>query len=97
LKVVWSLSALRDLRTQQLYIARTQPAAATRVAQRIKSAANRLATYPRYGRQVAWDATRHFRELPVATTPFVVLYTTDIAADTILIVRVVHGAQFREP
>jgi len=97
LKVVWSLGALRDLRTQQLYVARTQPAAASRIAQRIKSAANRLATYPRYGRQAAWDPTGHFRELPVSTTPFVVLYTIDMAAEMVFIARVVHGARFREP
>jgi len=92
LKVVWSLGALRDLRTQQLYLARTQPEAASRIAQRVKSAANRLATYPRYGRQATWDPTGHVRELPVATTPSVVLYTIDIAAQIVLIVRVVHGA-----
>jgi ParE toxin of type II toxin-antitoxin system, parDE len=37
------------------------------------------------------------RELPVAVTPYVVLYTIDTSADEVVIVRVVHGAQLRGP
>ena len=97
MRVAWSLRALRELRDQRRYIARTQPAAAARIAARIVAAADRLETYPRYGRAASWDETGRLRELPVARTPFVVLYTIDAAAEVVLIVRVVHGAQLRGP
>ena len=80
---------------QPRYIARTRPAAAARIAARIVAAADRLETYPHYGRVASWDETGRLRELPVARTPFVVLYTIDAAAEAVLIVRVVHGAQLR--
>jgi hypothetical protein len=44
-----------------------------------------------------WDATGRLRELPVAATPFVVLYTVDEPTATIVIVRILHGAQRRGP
>jgi toxin ParE1/3/4 len=87
--------ALRDLRTQRAYIARTQPAAAQREARQIISATDRLAIYPEYGRLATWDATGRLRELVVAGTPFVVLYT--LGPESIIIVRVLHGAQRRRP
>ena len=97
MSVVWSLRALRELRDQRLYIARTQPDAAAQIAARIIAATDRLETYPHYGRTASWDETDRLRELPIARTPFVVLYTIDEAANTVLIVRVVHGAQLRGP
>ena len=97
MRVSWSLRALRELRDQRLYIARTQPDAAARIASRIIAATDRLETYPHYGRAAHWDETATLRELPVANPPFVVLYTIDDAAEVIVIVRVVHGAQLRGP
>jgi plasmid stabilization system protein ParE len=94
-KVVWSLRALHELRAQRRFIARTQPAAANKIAERIMAATSLLETYPRYGRVASWDATDRLRELPIAGTPFIVLYTIDGAAEIILVVRVVHGAQLR--
>ncbi len=91
MRVVWSLRARSELRAQRRYVMQTQPAAAARIVQRIVAATDHLATYPHYGRSVTWDATGHFREMPVAGTPFVVLYTID--ADTVVIVRLMHGAQ----
>lgn len=96
MRVAWSLRALRELRAQRRYIALTQPSAARRTVERIIAATDRLETYPRYGRAASWDATRRLRELPVAGTPFLVLYTID-AAGMVLIVRVIHGAELRGP
>jgi toxin ParE1/3/4 len=95
--VAWSLRARQELAAQRRYIAQTQPAAAARLAQRIVAATDRLATYPHLGRAALWDATGRLRELPAAGTPFVILYTVDEAAATIVIVRVLHGAQRRGP
>jgi toxin ParE1/3/4 len=91
--VAWSLRARRELAAQRRYIAQMQPAAAARLAQRVVAATDRLATYPHLGRAAVWDATGRLRELPVAGTPFLVLYTIDEATATIVIVRVLHGAQ----
>ncbi len=91
--VTWSVRALRELRSQRDYITRTQPAAAARIAQLIISATDRLSIYPEYGRRAAWDRGGRLRELVIAGTPFVLLYVID--ADSIVIVRVLHGAQRR--
>ena len=94
--VVWSSRALRELRSRRRFIARTRPAAASRIVERILGVADRLDAYPHYGRVASWDVTGRFREPPVAGTPFVMLYTIDVA-EAVLIVRLVHGAQLREP
>jgi toxin ParE1/3/4 len=93
MRLVWSVRALRELRAQREYIARTQPAAAARVAEHLVAATDRLTIYPNYGRQATWDVSGRLRELVVAGTPFVVLYT--VADDTVIVVRVVHAAQRR--
>ena len=95
MKVVWSSRALRELRSQRRFIASVRPAAAAQLVERIVAATDRLETYPRYGRAAPWDATGRLRELPVAGTPYIVLYTID--AETVIVVRLVHGAQLLEP
>lgn len=95
MKVVWSSRALRELRSQRRYIARTRPAAAARIVERIIAVTDGLEAYPHYGRVATWDVMGRFRELPVPGTPFIVLYTLD--AGTVLIDRLVHGAQLHEP
>ena len=91
--ITWSVHALRELRALREYIGRTQPAAASSIAEQIISATDRLAIYPEYGRRASWDATGRLRELVVAATPFLVLYT--IGPESIVVVRVLHGAQRR--
>lgn len=93
MNVTWSVRALRELRTQREYIALTQPAAAARIAKRTIGATDPLAIHPDYGRRASWDATGRLRELVVSGTPFIILYTT--GARSIIIVRVLHGAQRR--
>jgi plasmid stabilization system protein ParE len=95
--VTWSVRARNELADQRQYIAQSQPHAAARIAERILLAAARLASYPFYGRPALWDVHGQLRELPVAATPYVVLYTIDRTADVVVIVRVVQGAQLRGP
>jgi plasmid stabilization system protein ParE len=94
-RVTWSQRARRELDAQQRYIAQDQPAAATRSAARIVAATDRLAMYPRYGRAAAWDVRHRLRELPVAATPYVVIYAIDTTADEVIVVRIVHGSPYR--
>ncbi len=65
------------------------------MVERIIAVTDRLEAYPHYGRVAAWDVTGRFRELPVAGTPFIVLYSIDDG--TVLIDRLVHRAQLRQP
>lgn len=60
-------------------------------APRIITSTDRLASYPEYGHRAPWDATGRLRELVVAGTPFVILYT--IGPESIIVVRLLHGAQ----
>ena len=77
MRVTWSLRARRELREQRRFIAREQPAAALRLSRRVVAAAERLGTYPLLGRTASWDLRSRIRELPVANTPFVVMYAVD--------------------
>jgi toxin ParE1/3/4 len=91
--IVWSARALRDLRDQRQYIARSQPSAATRIAERIVAVTDYLAIYPEYGRATDWDETGRVRELVVAGMPFVVLYT--LTRESVIVLRLFHAAQRR--
>ena len=93
--VTWFPRARRELWALRRYIAQDQPTAATRVAQRILAAVERLGEYPLYGRTAAWDSRGLLRELPVAGTPFVVVYEVNETVGAGVVLRVVHGAQRR--
>ncbi len=86
--VKWHRSARRDLRKLRAYIAKENPKAAARIAQRILEAVGRLSHDPAIGRPGRVIDTR---ELVVSGTPFLVPYT--VTADAIVILRVLHGAQ----
>ena len=65
------MCALADLQAIRTHIAREQPAAAARVAERIRAAAELLHVYPGLGRVGRAPSTR---ELAVGRTPYVLLY-----------------------
>jgi len=96
-RIRWLLRARRELRAQRQYIAPERPAVAARIVQHVLATIERLADYPYYGRAALWNTSQRLRELPVPRTPFVVVYEVDKAKDTIIILRVVHGAQRRGP
>jgi toxin ParE1/3/4 len=93
--VRWLPRARRELWALRGYVARDQPAAAMRIAQQILTAVDRLGQYPFYGRAAAWDSRGLLRELPVAGTPFVVVYEVNETVGAVVVLRVVHGAQRR--
>jgi len=96
-RVRWLVRARRELRAQRDYIARDRPAVAARIVRNALATIARLAEYPYYGRAAPWDKSKRLRELPIPRTPFVVVYEVDEANETVIILRVVHGAQRREP
>ena len=88
MRLAWSEPALADLVEIRRYIAEDNPAAARRVAERIKAAVRQLATYPHLGRPGREPGTR---ELAIPGTPYVVPYT--VHRDRLAILAVLHGAQ----
>ncbi len=89
MKLVWSPEALQDLTEVRAYIARDNPAAATKVVKRIVSlVSTQLPSNPESGRIGRVPGTR---ELVITKSPFVVPYR--VRAGTIEILRVYHAAR----
>lgn len=89
--VVWSRSALDDLKAQVTYIAAENPAAAQRVADMIMASALALSDIPtgRAGRVI------DTYEKPVTRLPYIIAYviTSSPTGESISIVRVIHTAR----
>jgi toxin ParE1/3/4 len=90
MRVVWSETAIANLVEIRQYIEREQPAAASRVAQRILASVERLARHPHLGRPGREPDTR---ELVVAGTPYVIPYR--IQNKRLAVLAVIHTAQER--
>jgi len=86
-RLFWSSNAEADLDTITDYIARDDVMAAIGMRDEIERQIERLREFPLLGREGRLENTR---ELVVAHTPFVVIYTVN---DAIWLVRVLHGAQ----
>ena len=88
MKIVWSPTAVHDLRHLRDYISQHNPKAAADVAQAILRAVGNLAEFPALGRPGRLPNTR---ELVVTGTPFIVPYA--VRGDTIALLVVLHGAR----
>ena len=86
--VTWHRRARQDLRHIRSQIAAENPQAAQRVAQRILRAVALLAEQPGMGRVGRVSGTREF---VITDTPYIAAY--QIVEDTLVILRVLHGAQ----
>jgi toxin ParE1/3/4 len=84
-KVRWLKGGITSLRAIHAHIALDNPAAARRVAQRIKTSVARLRTFPASGRTGQVPGTM---ELVITNLPYVVVYR--LANETIEILRVIH-------
>jgi addiction module RelE/StbE family toxin len=69
-------------------IAADNPAAASRMIERIRDAVSRLARFPASGRPGRVAGTR---ELVIAGTPYIVPYR--VTGDAVQIITILHGAQ----
>ena len=89
--VVWSRAALAELKAQIAFIARENPAAARRVAERIRATGDALQDF----------ATGHpgrvagTYEKSVAELPYIIAYAIDRNddAETIAVLHVIHAAR----
>ena len=89
--VVWSRAALEDLRAQVVYIAARNPAAARRVADRIRAACDALGEMPT-GRGGRVPGTF---EKSVAGLPYVIAYSVARGpqGEIVAVLRMIHTAR----
>ena len=88
MRIVWSPTALDDLKHVRSYIARQNPAAAANVAKAILETVQNLTRYPSMGRPGRLPGTR---EPAISGTPFIVPYT--VREQAVEIIAALHGAQ----
>lgn len=88
MRLEWTRPALRDLGEAGEYIARDNPPAAERMAERVREAVEYLLERPNLGRPGRVSETR---ELVVSGTPFIVVYMVRGAAVQVL--RLLHHAR----
>jgi addiction module RelE/StbE family toxin len=86
--LVWSAFALADRDDIFSHIEADNPRAAITVDERIAGAARRLTDFPDSGRPGRVAGTR---ELVITGTPYIAAYA--VTAQTVRILRVLHGAQ----
>lgn len=84
----WSLFALSDREAIFDYIEADSPRAAVAVDDRIEEHVEVLVQFPEMGRIGRIEGTR---ELVLSGTPYIAAYR--IAGDTVLVLRILHGAQ----
>jgi addiction module RelE/StbE family toxin len=92
MKVQFTDRASGDLDSIRAYIARDRPTAAASVIRRIRETALQLSDFPELGRPGTGLPTR---ELGVRGLPYILIYTVDESAETVLILNIFHGAQNR--
>ena len=88
MNIVWAPRAIHQLVQLRAHIARDRPEAASRIAERLLTGAQRLADLPNLGRPGRISGTREFI---VPGTPYLIAYRTK--ADRIEIIGVFHGRQ----
>ena len=88
MRLLFAPRFFRRLEEIRDWIAKDDPAAASRVVQRIRHAVHKLAEAPGIGRSGRVPGTR---ELVVSSTPYIVPYR--VKNDVIEIITVLHGAQ----
>lgn len=84
----WSVFALADREAIFDYIEADSSQAAVSVDDRVEECVEALAKFPEMGRPGRIEGTR---ELVISRTPYIAAYR--ISSDTVLILRVLHGAQ----
>ena len=89
MKILWTDSAIADLRAARRYIAHDNARAATRVVEKIMATTQSLlAKHPYSGRAGRVDGTREF---VIPGTPYIIAYHVVGAAVEVL--RVIHSSQ----
>jgi toxin ParE1/3/4 len=93
-RVDLSSPALADIANIHAYIASDSPRGARRVVQRVRQTLSLLANHPFIGRPGADPDTR---EIPVWSLPYVIVYEVREDQNAVMILRIFHGSQGRNP
>ena len=88
MKIRWSLQSTQDLHAISRYIGADSEQAAKRVIRKVITAVGDLPSFPARGRPGHVPNTR---ELVLVPLPYIVVYR--VAAGSIEVIRVLHGAQ----
>ena len=88
MRIEWLPEAVRNLERQLARVAERNPRAAVDMGDSVDAGVSRLAEFPESARPGRVPGTR---ELVVTSTPLIVVYR--IESGTVLILRVLHGAQ----
>lgn len=93
MKIRWSQTARRDVRSLKHYIAKDSPFYAKQFSERLVAAVGKLADFPRIGRRVpeAEDAPEDIREL--IFRDYRIPYLVDPDSDHVQVLAVIHGAR----
>ena len=89
--VVWSRAALEDMKAQVAFIARENPAAARRVAERIRATGNALQDFATgHAGRVAGTYEKSVRGLP-----YIIAYDIELmnGVAAIMVLHVIHAAR----
>ena len=89
MRIVYSPQAIEDLETYVAYVARSNPDAAARLAQRVLAVVDRLAHGAFEGPEHGLHSGERVRSWPVY--PLRIYYSRD--ADTLSILRIYHQAR----
>ena len=89
--IVWTQSALEDLRDLVRYIAADDPIAAERFGNAIIRKVEAITSFPRIGRMVPEIGNELVRE--IILTPYRIVCELDDSAEQIAVIRVWHGAR----
>lgn len=89
MRLEWSLTSLADRDAIYDYISADSRRAALHVDEAIEQQTDGLSEHPHRGREGRVGGTR---ELIIVSTPYLVVYTVE--AERVLVLRVLHGAQF---
>jgi addiction module RelE/StbE family toxin len=90
-QIVWSKTALADLRDLVRYIAADDPESARRFGDCIVSRVEGLRAFPRLGRMVPECRDDRVRE--IILTPYRIVYEVDDGRAMLSVLRVWHGAR----
>lgn len=88
MKVRWTKRALTSFDREWVYIAKDDPVAARRVAERVLAAIEHLSGHPRMGRAGRVADTR---ELVVTGTPYIMIYR--VRGEAVHLIHLLHGAR----
>jgi addiction module RelE/StbE family toxin len=88
MKLVWSRTAMRDLRAIAAYLSAESEKGAASVESQIRAESRLISRFPRIGREGRISGTR---ERVVRDTPFILVYR--IASSRVRVLRVYHGAR----